>query len=204
MSDHIDDRLRHVFAEIVPEPPHVPAAARVARAQAAARPRRRRWLLAPAGALVAAAAVAAAVLVTDAPSPRDRVAPAALPAGATPDPLTAPLRPRAEVTAPAPPQWPKGFAQEVAPWTLVARSDDDRAFLIYVDYNACEAFETVQVEERRDYVLVRPVLQTGGVHTVCLNNRPPVNEVTYVVELKEPLGDRPLLHAPESAAAVAH
>lgn len=130
-------------------------------------------------------------------------APSARPSGTVADPLSAPVRPRAEVTAGPPPAPGEGAVEASVPWTLVARSDDGRAFLITVAVPNCTAWRTFQVEERADHVVVGALLRKPGADAVCLGNVPHVNEVSYVVTLAEPLGERPLLHAPLSEG-VAH
>ena len=199
-----DDSLRAALRGAVPEPPPVATAVRVTGAQRRAARQRARVAVAGVGAAVGVATAVLAVTASSAPGPTvvasgsATPSPAAMPSGAVRDPLTAPVRPASLITAPPLPARAEGGALAVVPWTLLARSDDGRAFLVRVPVARCGAFERFDVVERAEYVLVTPFLRMPGAKAVCLNNRPATEEITYVVRLTEPLGDRPLLHAPVS------
>jgi hypothetical protein len=114
--------------------------------------------------------------------------------------MTAPVRPRSELSAPPLPAATSVGEDVVRTWTLTARSDDDRALLVTAAVTTCEGFDRFEVTQNDSYVLVAAHVRSPGLLTYCVSNVPRVTAVSYVVELSEPLGSRPLLHAAASPA----
>jgi hypothetical protein len=190
-------RLADALRAAVPAPPPVPPGRLVAGARRRVVRRRLAWRAGLAASSVAVAGVAFVALQRE---PAMRVAGPPVPAGATKDPLTAPVVPVAQVTAAPEPESPtRGFDYSAA-WVLTARGDDGRTFAVTVAVPACQSYRRFDVDETPAYVLVQAVLERPGVgESACLGNVPHVTSVTRVVTLAAPLGDRALLHA-----AVAH
>jgi hypothetical protein len=145
-------------------------------------------------------------------------APTTLPAattvpGSMADPLTAPVRARAAMSAPlaggpaapvptvtAPGATFRTPAQvaglpvaEVGGWRLVARSADDRYLLVGITFGGCERLVALEVTPAATAVTITPRMRTAGPGAVC----PAFIAVSrYIVDIGGPLGSRPLLHPP--------
>jgi hypothetical protein len=91
---------------------------------------------------------------------------------------------------------PHSSLTEISPWTLTARSADDRYLLVSVVYGSCGGPPVaLNIEQSDRSVIIIPLGEPPPSGTICPAQ---VIAIRLLVDLGSPLGARELLH-PEAA-----